>query len=135
MNARHVANVALNLCFDQIAVPRATSGRRSPGQRSGISAGNDALRELATERLGNGSPKAAIEQGVEKARPPLREFALRQRMQSEQPHAPCQGIGECGYEPMLSLADITVPTRADALRVVEYLKKGFDLYFDEYETP
>jgi hypothetical protein len=38
-------------------------------------------------------------------------------------------------EPMLSLADITVPTRADALRVVEYLKKGFDLYFDEYETP
>ena len=38
-------------------------------------------------------------------------------------------------EPLLSLADITVPTRADALRVVEYLKKGFDLNFDEHETP
>ena len=37
-------------------------------------------------------------------------------------------------EVILSLADITAPTRADALRVVEYLRKGFGLYFDDHET-
>jgi hypothetical protein len=34
---------------------------------------------------------------------------------------------------LLSLADITVATRADALKVAEYFEKGFGLYFDAHE--
>ena len=37
-----------------------------------------------------------------------------------------------GKEILLSLSDITVATRADALRVAEYLQAGFGLYFDEH---
>jgi hypothetical protein len=33
---------------------------------------------------------------------------------------------------MLLLADVTVATRADALRVAKYLEEGFGLYFDEH---
>ena len=35
-------------------------------------------------------------------------------------------------EVMLSLEDITVPTRADALRVAKYLEEGFGLDFNEH---
>jgi hypothetical protein len=35
-------------------------------------------------------------------------------------------------EVMLSLADITVATRADALKVAKYLEEGFGLHFNEH---
>jgi hypothetical protein len=37
-----------------------------------------------------------------------------------------------GSEVALSLADITLATRADALKVVRYLERGFGLYFNEH---
>jgi hypothetical protein len=33
---------------------------------------------------------------------------------------------------LLSLADITLATRADALKVARYLEQGFGLYFNEH---
>jgi hypothetical protein len=35
-------------------------------------------------------------------------------------------------EVLLSLADVTLPTRADALKVAQYLERGFGLYFNEH---
>jgi len=35
-------------------------------------------------------------------------------------------------EVSLSLADITLETRADALKVADYLEQGFGLYFNEH---
>ena len=35
-------------------------------------------------------------------------------------------------EVLLSLADITVASRPDALQVAEYLQQGFGLYFNEH---
>jgi len=35
-------------------------------------------------------------------------------------------------EVSLSLADITLATRADALKVAQYLEQGFGLYFNEH---
>ena len=34
-------------------------------------------------------------------------------------------------ELLISLADITVPTRVEAMKVANYLQQGFGLYFDE----
>ena len=35
-------------------------------------------------------------------------------------------------EVLLSLADVTLATRADALKVAQYLERGFGLYFNEH---
>ena len=35
-------------------------------------------------------------------------------------------------EVLLSLADVTLATRADALKVAHYLEHGFGLYFNEH---
>jgi hypothetical protein len=37
-------------------------------------------------------------------------------------------------ETLLSLADVTVASRADALKVAAYLEKGFGLFFNEHDV-
>jgi len=67
----------------------------------------------------------------------------------DKPHTPIPPPGVTGFdarlvvelvsppvsgttEVLLSLADITVPSRPDALQVAQYLEQGFGLYFNEH---
>ncbi len=60
------------------------------------------------------------------APPGIVEFQSRLLVEHVSPPAPGT------QEVMLSLADITVATRADALKVAKYLEEGFGLYFNEH---
>ncbi len=50
---RQVADVALDLRLDVVAVPGAAPRGRAPRQGGGIAAGRDALGELAAETVGD----------------------------------------------------------------------------------
>jgi hypothetical protein len=60
--------------------------------------------------------------------PPPRVAGFDSRLAVEHVSPPVSGTTEV----MLSLADITVASRPDALQVAQYLQQGFGLYFDEH---
>jgi hypothetical protein len=60
--------------------------------------------------------------------PPLDVAGFTPRVGVEHVLPPAPGTSEV----LLSLADVTLATRADALKVAHYLEQGFGLYFNEH---
>ena len=58
---------------------------------------------------------------------PLDVPGFKPNITVEQVLPPVPGTSEV----LLSLADVTLATRADALKVAQYLEQGFGLYFNE----
>src|SRR5205823_13547783 len=83
MDARHIADVALDLRFHQVPIPRATPRWVMPRERGGISAADDTRGKCSAERLRQSGAKAAAKQGIEKSRPGPGKLALRQWMKAE----------------------------------------------------
>ena len=98
MDARQVADVALDLRVDVIAIPGTAPRRGSPRQGGGISAGHDALGEARAETVGDPGLESAAKERVDEARPPVLDLALRKRMQPQNTHPSGERIGQVGDE-------------------------------------
>ena len=98
MDTGHVTCIALNLCFDEIAVPGSPPGRHPPRQCRRVSPADDAISERESEPIRDSRGEAAAKQCLDEARPLLVELALRERMQPQNAHAAGERVGEMRHQ-------------------------------------
>ena len=96
MDTGHVTCIALNLRFDEIAVPGSPPGRRPPRQCRRVSPADDAFSERESEPIRDLVGKPPRKSVSMKRGRFLVELALRERMQPQNAMRPASESARCG---------------------------------------